>query len=192
MRRHPIAFAFVSAPLDTPQHPPLLPCAQYLVQQPRPQGRSRSRRGPQGDADHHPEVSRRPVVFAFVSAPIDTPSFPLGSLGGNQLCGVWKDYEGDIRGTYTTEGITKLCEGLKGSAVTSLKCAAATKAFAFVSAPADTHLSPSWPHSWQLGLQPALRPRRSRPRHLHRRGHHQAVRGAQGELSDLAEVRRCP
>jgi len=28
-------------------------------------------------------------------------------------------------GTYTVEGITKLCEGLKGSAVTSLKCAAA-------------------------------------------------------------------
>ena len=45
----------------------------------------------------------------------------LGSLGGNALCGV--NEFGD--GTYTTEGITKLCEGLKGSAVTSLKCAAA-------------------------------------------------------------------
>ena len=42
-----------------------------------------------------------------------------GSLGGNRLCGI--DWYGD--GTYTTEGITKLCEGLKGSAVTSLKCA---------------------------------------------------------------------
>ena len=31
------------------------------------------------------------------------------------------------RGTYSAEGITKLCEGLKGSAVTSLKCAAAPK-----------------------------------------------------------------
>jgi len=29
-----------------------------------------------------------------------------------------------FEGTYTTEGITKLCEALKGSAVTSLKCAA--------------------------------------------------------------------
>jgi len=28
-------------------------------------------------------------------------------------------------GTYTTEGLTKLCEGLKGSAITSLECAAA-------------------------------------------------------------------
>ena len=42
-------------------------------------------------------------------------------MGGNQLCGL--DIIG--RGTYTTEGITKLCEGLKGSAVTSLEYAAA-------------------------------------------------------------------
>ena len=47
------------------------------------------------------------------------PSFD--SLGGNQLCGL--DQGGN--GTYTTEGITKLCEGLKGSGVTSLECAAA-------------------------------------------------------------------
>ena len=51
-----------------------------------------------------------------------TPEF-LGSLANNQLCGL--DHRG--RGTYTTEGITKLCEGLKGSAVTSLGCAAAPK-----------------------------------------------------------------
>ena len=55
-----------------------------------------------------------------MSAPIDTPPC-LGSLAGNQLCGL--DSRG--RGTYTAEGITKLCEALKGSAVTSLKCAAA-------------------------------------------------------------------
>ena len=42
----------------------------------------------------------------------------------NQLCGV--DDDGD--GEYTTEGITKLCEALKESAVTSLKCAAAPRA----------------------------------------------------------------
>tara|TARA_B100000795_G_scaffold137934_1_gene103013 strand:- start:522 stop:671 length:150 start_codon:yes stop_codon:yes gene_type:complete len=42
-------------------------------------------------------------------------------LGHNHLCGI--DEYG--RGTYSTEGITKLCEGLKGSAVTSLKCATA-------------------------------------------------------------------
>ena len=59
-------------------------------------------------------------MFAFLSAPIDTPC-PLGSLANNQLCGL--DSWGD--GTYTTEGIKRLCEGLKGSAVTSLECAAA-------------------------------------------------------------------
>ena len=62
-------------------------------------------------------------MFDFVSAPIDTPPL-LGSLANNELCGL--DSEGE--GTYTTEGITKLCEAFKGSAVTSLKCAAAPSA----------------------------------------------------------------
>ena len=38
------------------------------------------------------------------------------SLANNALCGV-NEYG---QGTYTAEGITALCEGLKGSAVTSL------------------------------------------------------------------------
>ena len=42
-------------------------------------------------------------------------------MGGNQLCGI--NYV--CGGTYTTEGIAKLCEGLKGSAITSLACVAA-------------------------------------------------------------------
>jgi hypothetical protein len=66
-------------------------------------------------------VRRRPRVFAFVSLPVDNCHSHLCSLGGNQLCGL--DNHG--RGTYTSEGITKLCEGLKGSAVTSLEYAAA-------------------------------------------------------------------
>ena len=62
-------------------------------------------------------------MFAFVSAPIDTHPFP-GSLANNTLCGVFKAPRSvSIWGTYTAEGIAKLCEGLKGSAVTSLKCA---------------------------------------------------------------------
>ena len=75
-------------------------------------------RGAQGKRCDLVEVRRRSQVFAFLSAPIDTPPL-LGSLAGNQLCGL--DYDGN--GTYTTEGITKLCEGLKGSALTSLECA---------------------------------------------------------------------
>ena len=48
-----------------------------------------------------------------------------------------------MKGTYTSEGITKLCEGIEGSAITSLKCATATflKVFAFVSAPLNMHSS---------------------------------------------------
>ena len=72
------------------------------------------------DADYRPQVRRRPRVFAFVSAPIDTPP-SLGSLGYNQLCGL----NANGNGTYTTEGITKLCGALKGSTVTSLKCVTA-------------------------------------------------------------------
>ena len=58
-----------------------------------------------------------PQVIACVSAPIDTLLLPCGSLGNNTLCGINESGEG----TYTTEGIAMLCEGLKGSAVTSLK-----------------------------------------------------------------------
>ena len=77
-------------------------------------------RGAQGKRCDLVEVRRRSQVFAFLSAPIDTPPL-LGSLARNQLCGVAVyGY-----GTYTTEGITNLCEALKGSAVTSLECAAA-------------------------------------------------------------------
>ena len=60
----------------------------------------------------------------------------LGSLANNQICGI----DTFFKGTYTAVGLTKLCEGLKGSAVTSLKCAAAPS-FCFVSAPHDTPAS---------------------------------------------------
>ena len=52
------------------------------------------------------------------SAPAEHFSYAR-SLAGNCLCGVWTE-NGQQKGTYTAEGITALCEGLKGSAVTSL------------------------------------------------------------------------
>ena len=55
---------------------------------------------------------------------------PRGSLANNRLCGLYLEY-GVVRGTYTAEGIPKLCEGLKGSAVTSLKCAARPESVCF-------------------------------------------------------------
>ena len=47
------------------------------------------------------------------------PRFFLCSLARNQLCGL----DGYGGGTYTAEGISALCEGLKESAITSLECA---------------------------------------------------------------------
>ena len=81
-------------------------------------------------------------VFAFLSAPTLTRLLSHGSLGCNQLCGI----DGDGNGTYTAEGITKLCEALKGSAVTSLKCAATQKCLLLCQCPLTRLLSPSPPH----------------------------------------------
>ena len=94
--------------------------SQYRKQPHWRQGRLRACCHPERDDDLQPQVRRHPIVFAFLSAPIDTPP-SHSSLANNQLCGI--DYWG--HGTYTTDGIAKLCERLKGSAVTSLKCAAA-------------------------------------------------------------------
>ena len=54
--------------------------------------------------------------------PLTLPFPHLCSLRDNALCGVKL---GSLRypSVYTTEGITKLCEGIRGSAVTSLRCA---------------------------------------------------------------------
>ena len=48
-------------------------------------------------------------------------------MDNNQMCGL--NYRGE--GTYNAEGITKLCEALKESAVTSLKCATRPKSVCF-------------------------------------------------------------
>ena len=61
-----------------------------------------------------------PECRPMCQRPLTLPAFQLGSLGKNQLCGL--DSGGG--GTYTTKGIIKLGEALKGSAVTSLECAA--------------------------------------------------------------------
>ena len=52
-----------------------------------------------------------------MSAPAEHFCLPFArSLSNNALCGLNENGNG----TYTAEGITALCEGLKGSAVTSL------------------------------------------------------------------------
>jgi len=87
-------------------------------------------RGAQGERRDLARVRRRPK--SVVSALIDTVTPHLCSLGDNQLCGLAYDgYYGD----HTADGITKLCEGLKGSAVTSLKCAASPECSPFCQRP---------------------------------------------------------
>ena len=61
------------------------------------------------------------ISFSFVACLICLQL----NLSDNMLCGI--DHFGD--GTYTAEGIAALCEGLEGSAVTSLECAAAPKLY---------------------------------------------------------------
>jgi len=69
--------------------------------------------------------------------------YHAGSLASNQLCGLYYDEYGYVMGTYSTEGITKLCEGLKGSSLTSLECAATPTCSYFCQrplTPLSTHL----------------------------------------------------
>ena len=74
-------------------------------------------------------------MFAFVSAPIDTPTlspFPIlpiaRSLADNGI---------------GAEGASALAAVLKETKITNLKCAAAPKVFDFMSAPADTFANTS-------------------------------------------------
>ena len=81
-------------------------------------------------------MRRRTRVFAFVSGPVDTAVFTASRLSGNRIGGYYDYDAGEF--VATTKGIIALCEGLKGSSVTSLECAANLQVFAFLSAPTDT------------------------------------------------------
>ena len=63
-----------------------------------------------------------PKCSPFCPRPLTLAVFTASRLADNNICGHWD------RGKFvvTTEGIIALCEGLKGSALTSLGCAAAT------------------------------------------------------------------
>ena len=75
-----------------------------------------------------------------------------GSLATNELCGLYYLYyehgcRVELQGTYNAEGITALCDGLKGSAITWLRCVVTPRVSAFpVSAPVDTRLLSDCPH----------------------------------------------
>ena len=132
MRRHLRVFAFVSAA------PALLLCAHTPI----PRSIGSNDIGGEG-ASALSAVLKETKITTLGCAPYCSIScqrpltllFPLGSLANNQLCGL--DHRG--RGTYTTEGITKLCEALKGSAVTSLECAARPERLIFCQRPLTLH-----------------------------------------------------
>ena len=78
--------------------------------------------GLKGSAVTSLECAAAPKCLPFCQRPLTLLSSPpfLCSLQDNRLCGMGP-FSGE--GTYTVEAMTKLCEALKGSAVTSLKCA---------------------------------------------------------------------
>jgi len=118
------------------------PRSQSGDQRHRRRGCHQARCRPQRDKDHRPEVrpssNRLPIVFANVSAPIDTPILshhphptPLArSLNSNNI---------------GERGASALAAILKETQITSLGCAAA-RVFAFVSMPVDTRLLSHCPH----------------------------------------------
>ena len=62
------------------------------------------------------------MVFAFVSAPVDTAVFTACRLSNNLIGGYFDE---DDMFVATTGGVNALCELHEGSAITSLECAAA-------------------------------------------------------------------
>ena len=72
-------------------------------------------------------------MFAFCQRPLTLcAAFTASRLGGNSIGGYYND-DGEF--VSKTDGIIALCEGLKGSAVTSLECAAAPKCLPFCQRP---------------------------------------------------------
>ena len=77
-------------------------------------------RGAQGERPDLGQVRRRPVVFAFVSAPIDTPTlspFPILPLA----CSI-------VGNGIGAEGASALAAILKETQIQQLECAAAPRA----------------------------------------------------------------
>ena len=124
-----MVFAFLSASIDTAQHLPLCSHARSLsYNQLGPNGGTALAECLRGNTTlqslkYTPPGARTGPKRSLLCQCSLTLLSSLGSLDGNwnQLCGVYNDMHGGTHGTYTTLGITKLCEVLKGSAVTSLR-----------------------------------------------------------------------
>jgi hypothetical protein len=107
-------------------------------------------------------------------------AFTASRLGANSIGGYYND---DREFVSNTDGIIALCEGLKGSAVTSLECAAAPKCLPFCQRPL-TRLLSHYPHPT---------PRSQSPRQHNRRpGRLRARCRPQGDEDHPSRVRCCP
>jgi len=153
------AFAFLSLPLDTavlspfPFHPsPAVSARTTSVQKEQLLSRTASR------ATRRCKCSSRllgartgPKCSPLCQRPLTLcAAFTASRLGRNSIGGYYKGHKD--RGLFVsrTDGIIALCEGLKGSAVTSLECAAAPKCLPFCQRPLTrrtTHLRTPLPQS---------------------------------------------
>ena len=104
-------FAFVmSAPIDTPHHPPPLPCSQSLMERPRSRRRSRFRQGPEGQL--HAAITKVRRLW-LEPTPECSPSCqrPLTLLNTRLLSCTRRLVGNDVG----PEGGAALAEGLKGN-----------------------------------------------------------------------------
>ena len=129
VRHRAQAFAFMSAPIDTPCYVDRLArnwlcgLTQHGSGIYTAEGITKLCEGLKGSAVTSLECAAALRRLLLCQRPL-TILLPFpGSLSNNVLCGKYTGGLGGVFGTYTAEGITKLCEGLKGSAVTSLECA---------------------------------------------------------------------
>ena len=80
-------------------------------------------------------------IFSSVHCPLNNFTFPCThSISNNAICGLYPEVvggkaTGKTLGTYTAEAINTLCEALKSSSITKLKCAVPSLSYTFCSAP---------------------------------------------------------
>ena len=82
-----------------------------------------------------------------VTRPPDPPAPCLYSLDHNHLCSDYvsnSDSDTDDYSDTAEEGITALCDALKGSVITSLRCAFTPRVFAFPSMPTNKKANTLW------------------------------------------------
>jgi hypothetical protein len=123
-------FAFPSAPIDTPTLSPFptLPLARSLGDNEiGAEGVTALAAVLKETQITNLECAAAPECSLSCQRPLTLLLCHANSLASNAFCGYYEDDDGEIQGTYTAEGITKLSQGLKGSAVTSLECAVAPR-----------------------------------------------------------------